>query len=55
MKNNMPVFVRDGGKISFFDPHPYYMVYIDGTWYIQDSETFNNGKDEAWIKIETTG
>ena len=55
IQNNTPVFVRDGGKVATFNPHPYYLIYNHDGWYIQDASFFDKKKVGGWTKLSTTG
>ena len=50
IRNNAPAFVRDGGKLPTFEPHPYYLVFSGTCWTIQDSEFFNDETDGGYMK-----
>ena len=55
IKNNAVVFVREGGKIDKFDPHPYYLAYYPGSWVFQDSGVYDENKGSFWLKHNTRG
>ena len=48
LRENAPVFVREGGKLDKFDPPPYYFTNDDGEWQITDSDGFQSRKSYMW-------
>ena len=58
MKNNAAAFMRENGPLESFKhirPHPYYLVFHNGEWIIQDSKSFNDNITTGWVKIKTEG
>ena len=55
IRNNAPVFIRDGGKVPTFDPHPYYLACYEDGWYMQDADFFGDNKPGGWLSLSTKG
>ena len=55
VRNNAAAFIRDGKELETFDSHPYYLVYIDEAWYIQNKDFFDNYEDGGWLRFDTQG
>ena len=55
IKNEAPVFVREGGKIQSFN-NPYFLSYDKQGWGLRDG-TFLSKQKDVWtfVKILTTG
>ena len=49
IKNKAVEYVRDGGKVSLFEPDPYFLSYGDKKWRLKSTE------NAYWIKLETKG
>ena len=55
-RNNLPVFVRDGGQIANLScSHPYYLTNYDGWWFIQAISFFEKNEQKGYLKCQTKG
>ena len=54
-RNNLPVFVRDGGQVANFTPNPYYLTNYDGLWFIQTLSSFKINEQRGFLKCRTKG
>ena len=58
IKNKAVVYVRDGGKISLIDPHPYFLSYSGRIWGFHgadDLKTLDLPSPYYWIYLQTQG
>ena len=59
IKNKAAAYVREGGKLNFFKPHPYFLCFLQNQWCIQSIDQFKSTDYEKanqfWICVDTQG
>ena len=55
VRNNAAAFVRAGGKVDTLDCPPYYLVYIEDSWYVTDKNSFEENEESGWMSLVTNG
>ena len=57
MKNNIPAFMREGGKISGIMGENYYLVFHEPwkTWHITENDQFSKGQGGGYFANISSG